>query len=94
MISGTSWTSDEVYGYGEYRDKVLPSFVTSANLNMQSCFNSLHLSVDLGMSLYAPVNGHCTAITVLCQGSLRANRHAMKRLMFKSPRRSTTNEGY
>ena len=51
MISGTSWNSNEVYGYGAYPGKVLPSFVRSTNLNMQSCFNSLHSNLSLGMSL-------------------------------------------
>ena len=31
------------------------------------------------------VNGHCTAITAWCQGSMQANRHGKKRLTFKSP---------
>ena len=50
MITDTSWTSDEVYGYGEYPGKVLPSVVRSANFNLQSCFNSIHSEPDLGMS--------------------------------------------
>ena len=100
MISGTSWTFDEAYGYGEYPGKVLPSFVRSANLNMQSCFNRLHSNLDLGMSLRGkkltsvtqsisnrPVDGHCTAITVWCQGIMRANSQGQKRLTFKSLRR-------
>ena len=107
MISGTSGTSDEVYGYGGYPGKVLTSFVRTANLNMQSYFNSLHSNLDLGMSLRCkqltsgtqsiangPVNGHSTAITVWCQGIMRANRHGKKRLTFKSPRWSTRNRGY
>ena len=102
MISGTSWNFDEVYDYGEYPGKVLPSFVRSANLNMQSCFNSLHSNLNLGMSLRCkqltshtesiangPVNGHCTIITTWCQGSMHANRHGKKRLTFKSPGGST-----
>ena len=107
MISSTSWTFDEVYGYGEYLGKVLPSFVRSANLNMQSCINSLHSNLNLGMSFRCkqstsgiqsiangPVIGHCTAITAWCQGSMRANMHGKKRLMFKSPGGSTRNRGY
>ena len=107
MISGTSWTSDEAYGYGKYPSKVLPSFVRSTNLNMQSCFNSLHSNLDLGMSLRCkqltsgtqsiangPVNGHCTAISVCYQGLMQANRNGKMRLTFKSPRGSTRNRGY
>ena len=107
MISSTSWNFDEVYGYGEYPGKVLPSFVRSANLNMQSYFNSLHSSLNLGMLLRCkqlasgtesiangPANDHCTAITTWCQGSMRANRHEKKRLTFKSPGGSTRNSGY
>ena len=97
MISSTSLHCDETYGYGE-PGKVLPWFVRSANLNMQSCFNSLHSNLDLGMSFRckqltcgtesitnSPVNGHCTAITAWCQGSMRANRYGKKRLTFKGP---------
>ena len=76
MISSTSWHYDEVYGYGEYPGKVLPSFVRSANLNIQSYFNSLHSNLNLEMSFRCKqltsgtesiangaVNGHCTVIT-------------------------------
>ena len=65
---------------------------------MQSCFNSLHSNLNLGMSFRCkqltfgtesiangPVNGHCTAITAWCQRSMRANRHGKKRLTFKGP---------
>ena len=98
MISGTSWNSDEVYGYGEYPGKVLPSFVRSANLNMHSCFKNVHSNLNLGMLLRCkqlilgtesiangPVNGHCTDITAWCQGSMRANKQGKKRLTFKRP---------
>ena len=99
MISGTSWTSDEAYGYGEYPGKVLPSFVRSANLNMQSCFNSFHSNLDLRMSLRCNrltsatqsianlfVDGHCIAITAWCQGIMRTNSQGQKRLIVKSLR--------
>ena len=99
IISGTSWTSDEAYGYGEYLGKVPPSFVRSANLNMQSCFNSFHSNLDLRMSLKCKrltsatqsiangfVDGHCTAVTTWCQGIMRANSQGQKRPTFKSLR--------
>ena len=99
MIIGTSWTSYEAYGYGEYPGKVPPSFARSANLNMQSCFNSFHSNLDLRMSLKCKrltsatqsiangsVNGHCIAITAWCQGIMRANSQGQKHLMFKSLR--------
>ena len=106
MISDTSWNFDEVYGYGEYPGKVLPSFVRSTNLNMQSCFNSLYSNLNLGMLFRCkkltsstesiangPVNGHCIAITAWCQGSMQANRHGKKRLTFTgSGGRSHTRE--
>ena len=43
MIDSTSWHYVEVHGYGDYPGKLVPSYVISANLNMQSLLNNLHL---------------------------------------------------
>ena len=57
MIDGTLWHYDEVYGYGDYPSKLVPSYVISANLNMQSSLDNLHLeqvarlNLNLGISL-------------------------------------------